>query len=187
MLRKSAAVLAVVLSVSNVSAVRAEPGPVVNWLMNEPASVFDIGMLRLEIGIRWWYERQEITKISKRRPGGIAFWPSYSFLDNRITMFARRIGEDMDTSERKSVCRELIDFMSREALVDPKTGQLFGGSKASSFSQYFQHSDYVNTSEPSNLQPRLDRIFVLKAFVVSEPQQTICRRALMSNKVYFEE
>jgi hypothetical protein len=43
---------------------------------------------------------------------------------------------------------------------------------------------YFGSAKPPS---RLDRIIVLKAFVRDSPQQTICRRDLLSNKVYFEE
>ena len=37
-----------VLMTINGRQLRAEPGPVGTWLMNEPASLWDLGMLRLE-------------------------------------------------------------------------------------------------------------------------------------------
>ena len=54
MLRKSTAVLAVVSCLVNTNTARAEPGSVVDWLMNEPASLFDVGMLRLQRATKRW-------------------------------------------------------------------------------------------------------------------------------------
>jgi len=49
MLRKLAVALAAVIYVATISPTRADPGPVVNWLISEPASLFDIGMMRLHM------------------------------------------------------------------------------------------------------------------------------------------
>ena len=189
MLRKSAAVLAVVLCLANVNATRAEPGPVVNWLMNEPASLFDVGMLRLDLWISIWGEHPRIIEIKQRFGSSSWAHPWYNFEENRIYVtISVHDGIDVDNAGRKAVCRELIDFMSRQAVVDPTTGKYVDDRlKVSAFAQRFEHRDYTKTSAPSDYQSRLDGIFVLRAFVGEDPRRTTCRRALMSNKVYFEE
>ncbi len=187
MLRKFAAALAVVLCLANANATRAEPGPVVKWLINEPASLFDIGMSRLATETTRWGRAKEIAELREQLGALIVFWSTYNFPDNRIFLsgLIQDIGDLL--ADRKAICRKLIDFMSIQALVDPKAGQLMPGVETSGFSIYFQHLGYVNKSAPSNYQSRLDRIFILEALVGDSPQQTICRRSLMSNKVYFEE
>jgi hypothetical protein len=187
MLRNAAAVLAVVLCLANTNATRAEPGPVVNWLMNEPASLFDIGMLQLTTTVWGWSDRKEIKQMSAQLGGTIWFAPMYQFDENRIYVAASvsdAVG--IDGAQRKAICKNLIEFMSRMALVDSVTGKPMMGFEHSGFSSEFAHLAYRSTSEPENYRVRLDRIFVLKA-IINESPQTTCRRDLLSNKVYFEE
>ena len=189
MLRKSAAAVAVVLCLANANAIRADPGPVVNWLMDEPASLFDVGMLRLDLLVEGWENHTEFLEIKQRF--GSSSWTNswYNFEENRIYVTISVFdGIDVDNAGRKAVCRELIDFMSRQAGVDLTTGKLIWDKmESSSFADSFEHRDYTKTSAPSDYQSRLDGIFVLRAVVGKDPQLTTCRRALMSNKVYFEE
>ena len=84
MLRKSAAVLSVVFCLSNVDTSRADAGPIVNWLMNEPASLFDIGMLHIRIDLEPLESEEELGGFG----GNVVVVPQYSFEKNRIQLLA---------------------------------------------------------------------------------------------------
>ena len=63
------------------SPVRAEPSPAVQWLMNEPASVFDIGMMRLEQKLKGY------NKLLSKNAGGdtmIVLW--YLWKKNQLAI-----------------------------------------------------------------------------------------------------
>ena len=75
------------------SSVSAEPSPTVNWLMDEPASLFDIGMLRLrqENDDRWLPRLSErISELSLLAKGEALQSSSvvYDIKENRITIGA---------------------------------------------------------------------------------------------------
>ena len=68
---KSFGLLIFILSMT-ASPVRAEPSPAVQWLMNEPASLFDIGMIRLEKKIKEYNQL-----VSEKAGGRVAILPWY--------------------------------------------------------------------------------------------------------------
>ena len=112
MLRKCAAVVAVVLCLANVNATRAEPGPVVNWLIAEQASLFDIGLSRLDIAAYrwsspWWtFNKEMVAQYGNS--------PIYVLVD---------VG-DLVTDMAKTACRSILGHLSNQANVNPETGSL---------------------------------------------------------------
>ena len=107
---------------------------------------------------RWGLRAKEIAELREQLGALIYFLSTYNFPDNRILLGAHIEEIGRDIAERKALCRKLIDFMSTQALVDPKSGQLMYGVEVSGFSVNFQHLGYVNKSAPSEYQSRLDRI-----------------------------
>lgn len=73
MLRKAAAVIAAVLYLANGNSTRADPGPVVDWLMNEPASLFDIGLLRLSLDANSWVHNKIVEQFAAKHGGPTFF------------------------------------------------------------------------------------------------------------------
>ena len=192
MLRKSAAVLAVVLWLGNVNATRADAGPVVNWLMSEPASLFDLGMLRLQTEATKWTRKSHIyNETMDAQYGtypGYEVW--YDWDENRIFVESYLLYEINIIDDAKQACRIMLDAISQNASVDPETGEptrTISGSPVSEFARYFRHSDYATKNTPDNYMTRLDKIFMLRAVVNPLGDSTTCFRPLLSNKVYFEE
>ena len=111
MFRKCAAVLAVVIYLASVGAVRAEPGAVGQWLMNEPASMFDLGMLRL-----WIYAKEidvDPNYEANLEIDGVSF---YKWDKNRIIIFYNVTQYNAAKFNPKVTCSTVI-----------KTARLRGG------------------------------------------------------------
>jgi hypothetical protein len=188
MLRKFAAALAVVLCLANANATRAEPGPVVKWLMNEPASLFDVGMLLLSQEASEWVRFKFVKEFAAKYGGQTFFLVDYDWDENRIYVSGYLTADIVGRTEQKAACKALIIFMSDLAGVDATTGRAYSALNSSSFSEHFGHADYEKTSQPKDYRSRLDQIFVLRAFIGPPAKQgTKCRRALISNEIYFEE
>lgn len=189
MLRNAAVALAAVICLATISPTRADPGPVVNWLMQEPASLFDLGMMRLHIEkFEWSNPRRTFNEEMKAQYGDIpVYLVFYNWRENRIYVLGAIKSQDLLLSkeEAKQVCKRIIGEISRLANVDPKTGTTNGDH--SIFADFFSHYDYENPKEPDNYKSKLDQIFVLAANVRVHNETTFCRRPLLSAKVYFEE
>ena len=187
MLRKCAAVLAVVSCLTGSTSIRAEPGPVRRYLMNEPISLFDLGMLKLEVRALDWSNGRALEEmVAQYGTSSPLFTVRYDWDENRIYVQGHVFEIVDDTATQKLFCNKLIEFISKWAGVDPQTGEVFAGVQGySQFAGEFSHMGYSNRNEPEDYLSRLDKIFVIKGFVGRKPVR--CVRALLSNKVYFEE
>ena len=158
--------LALALCALLTSPAKADPGPVVNWLVNEPASVFDIGMMQLRSHLK---EMESEWRLNPRKSayGPIQFHAFYDLEINRIGIqgwLDFREGE-LDLLERsvvESVCDDFFRSIRISAGVSEHTGDIAPGiSGGSFFSDFFNHVGYINKSAPENYQRRLDRIFTI--------------------------
>ena len=98
---------------------KADPGPVVGWLMKEPASLFDLGMLRLQ-------NRVTSTKdfvLKGMSGGGLPPVVIYSFDKNRI-----EIHYDTAPPFDKVVCKNTL------SLARGSIGAVYGGNRWQSLS-----------------------------------------------------
>lgn len=88
MLRKCAAVLAVVSCLTGATSIRAEPGPVGQWLMGEPASLFDIGMITLSTQMLFWSRPDTAYNIKLEEAYGrtAVYTVNYHWDENRIVV-----------------------------------------------------------------------------------------------------
>ena len=149
MLRK-AAILAAVLSLANANATRAEPGQVVNWMMNEPASLFDVGMLRLDRKLDRNFEKSD-------RQREVTSSVHYNWEDNRIIINAnifwlQKPKEDQMT-KFKDDCKSMIGDLRQVGGINRKTGGY--NVTPSVYSMNFQHFGYQPTRASEDLQIRL--------------------------------
>ena len=156
----------------------ADPGPVTNWLMNEPASLFDLGMLRLKLEVEKYTERV-FNNFSPKKTGAIG-WAEYDFSKNRIT-----IGYEAKTFARrkfnKSECKKYI------ANVQILIGQVIDGRPPpvgySNAAALFSHSQYVNSSEPQNYRKKLDDIFIIEIIM----DGGTCIGSMVSSDVVYKD
>jgi len=161
---------------------RAEPDPLVSWLMNEPATLFDIGMLRLN-------ETLDLIKPTFR--GDLIASASYSWEQNRIRIGASAVLEK-GRSDFKSVCKKVIKLIRRYGGGLPEFDPSYG-NYPSNYSEFFKHFDYERKNAPDKYRQKLDQIFQIEVEVVEEDavyDENVlarCDGPLMSNKVYFEE
>ncbi len=194
MLRKCAAVLAVVSCLAAVTSARAEPGPVGQWLMNEPASLFDIGMIRLKMEAKTWELQDfayntEMKEAYGQPPGYIA---GYDWDENRIVVQGWLGIKSEERPDAELACKKVLSLISDRAGVVPDTGKFSLSDMTNSvFADYFSHIGYEVKDAPEDYKSRLDQIFLIKAniLLVGEyPKQFFaCSRRLLSNKIYFEE
>ncbi len=198
MLRKCAAVLAVVSCLAAVTSARAEPGPVGQWLMGEPASLFDIGMIRLSIAASAWGRPYYAinTELKEAYGNSPTYKVEYDWDENRIVVTAFLIINSNERPDAELACKKLLSLISDQAWVASDTGKILVPDKTNShFADYFTHIGYERTgAAPEDYRSRLDQIFVIKGRIprlakgaeVYVPHVT-CSRRLLSNKVYFEE
>ncbi len=135
--------------------IRAEPSASIKWLMNEPASMFDLGMLRMRSSNKdfWTPELMEELHGEKLTLGDLGVGSVvYSWDENTISITAPLIGE---ATENK--CKGALSKYKQ--IISPWFDEsvLFGGFTATAF----EHINYANKSRPKDLNENLGKLLVL--------------------------
>jgi hypothetical protein len=151
----------------------AEPTSSINYLMNEPLSLFDAGMIQLRSYLHDHYDRiqdgrrlvkgeyLDIITASIIDPGIFYDWD-----ENRIKISTCFIfGKAQFTEQRlKDFMTFMINDLKSTFMIDPKSGkQLYP-----SFATFFQHAGYQKKNEPNNISDELCNITQLEIFTFLE-------------------
>jgi hypothetical protein len=141
----------------------AGPDKTASKLMITPASLWDIGMLRLEI---------KIDRIKTLARGLKAFDDThvqYNFDDDDIEVDLLSFQpHDLDTAT--SMCEAGLNTLQSNAGVDPDTGEVEQPATASRWSDLFYHYGYANADKFDF--NNLDKKFKLKCQVALDPTDT---------------
>ena len=120
------------------SLVSSDPGPATRYLMNEPASIFDLGMLRAERDLI--NTQSNMSKLIDQRYGREVYYEiglRYEF-DNDLLVFVLNLAQSGDD---KAVCSVVLDAYTER--VD------------TFLSKWFSHVDYQSTDQPDDLMKNL--------------------------------
>lgn len=158
-----------VLTTINSGPLRAEPGPVGRWLMDEPASLWDLGMARLKEHIFGWKGAHPLASYTK----GV----NYDWDQNRITI---SISKNKEKFEKEKCAFILNRVRTSGGIKDGKPDTLLGHSY---FSNLFSHIGYTHEKTPENYLQRLDKIFRVKVFL----KNGSCEGKLISNEVLYSD
>lgn len=158
-----------VLTTINSGPLRAEPGPVGKWLMEKPASLWDLGMLRLEEFVFGWKGAHPLANYSVR--------VSYDWDQNRI-MIEFFVEEEF----KKEKCAYIISRTRHSGGID-EDGKLSTTLNQSYYASFFSHMGYKTNEAPENYLRRLDKIFRVKVLF----KNGSCEGKLLSNKVLYSK
>jgi hypothetical protein len=140
------AVIAMVLTFNKLCI--AEPDSTVRYLMNEPASMFDLGMLKLKRDLDDWLKDPHVN-----------VFVSYDWNTNRIEI---KVSDTKDVYKIKKYarnwCDETICEIKRLLDVNCSTGKPLLPKMGSLLYDYFTHAGYVNKGGPKDPGGKLDNI-----------------------------
>ena len=143
--------------------VMAEPTPAVQYLMNEPVSMLDWGLYRMEEKIKKYFDFPDFPK------GGNpwVFEFNYNWDSNRI-MISVGIVRELD-SPAKDQCRNVISAIRGYALGNFWEGVKGDPQKNGSFlAKCFSHSGYTKTDIPEGLLKEIDQIIEIQVAVLDK-------------------
>lgn len=122
----------------------AGPDAAATYIMGEPASLMDIGMLRLE-----------------RHLDGAA-WVIYDWDSNTFVLTTFRPATEGDPGAQERACVEWVSEIRSLAAINKETGKPYG--QGSVFADMFTHTGFVRKNQPDNLLEQIDRMFQLRCF-----------------------
>ena len=142
-------ILAALLGVLVNGPAAADPGPVVNWLSRETASVFVMGMYHLNMELEKSHDQ---IKRHLRPTAVVSTNTIYDHDEIRIRSHCRSLH-----TLRKSLCRDLIQLLRIKGGV--ADGTLITPNLTSSYySDFFRHHGYSAVDAPKDYLSRLDHI-----------------------------
>lgn len=168
------------------TSIHAEPSNTLRFLIDEPMSMWDFGMYKLNKRL------DNLTLMPSRKTVNAAAY--YSSETNRIriitTLIIDKNSKDFsykaaNLHEARTVCGDIIKLIRGQFGVDPQKGTVhFGGN--SFVCNMFKHDSYQNKNEPKNLCGELDSMVELSAHVTTQENKDIhCQGQLVSNKVFY--
>jgi hypothetical protein len=147
------------------------PSPGVGWLQKEPASLYDVGMFRLEIYIkenRLFYIDPSAGVVEK--PPGVIYGKRevhYKPLENKLTIMMVTVNSKNDLSDsfNEGLCKKIVEHFRRSVIFDVGAAGLddsgkktFSYGRAASrraISSFFSHTNSVNMRRPKTLHDEL--------------------------------
>jgi hypothetical protein len=160
----------------------AGPDQTTDWLMDEKASIFDLGMMKL--GTR-------LEGIEESWPAGFSKpIVSYQWDEDVIKIFVFSLLEIKSVKVAKDGCREAFDSVRRSAGVNKENGGLLFEFNNTFFSDLFSHTGYVvgGSKEQDQRLKALDKKFNLACSVRTKEGKTIEGFSpLLSKGAYFKD
>jgi len=154
---------AFIIAVSAISNTEAAPSTSVKWLMNEPASLFDIGMVRMRIDNRerWTPElMKELNgknlKLDNFGVGSVV----YNWDENIITIGVGLIGNPTE-----DLCKDALGKYKKVISPVSKDSNL----RYVFMSNDFEHINYTSKSRPKNMDENISKLFVFTVGISDKP------------------
>lgn len=144
----------------------AEPTSTIRWLMNEPASLFDLGMLRLrEMNRVLWIPKllplldEGNLKIDRVGLGGVV----YSWEKNRINISVSTNGK-IDENTCRALLREYKNIIANQYYslkTDQKLRKKMVKSSESMLASTFDHVNHSSKSGPKRWREKVADIMTI--------------------------
>ena len=148
---------------------RAEPGPVGKWLMSEPLTLWDYGMMNIE------RDAKQAAENIKKTGGRWIAWVRYSWDNNEIDItlfvvdFKGTITHETCNDTRRSFLAELLNAYGLYS--EEKAGEL----AHQAISWWFSHKGFESKSRDEKLEENLARIVFVAVRLRKDNSGITCR------------
>ena len=168
-------VVGLVLVVSISTNPRAEPGPIGRWLMNEPLTLWDRGMMRAqEVADR--AGKQVVREVGAR---GFAV-ANYNWENNEINFslfvfgFHGKLSHDICNQTRRSFISKLAGYSIKQNAerVRKEIPELV--------SRWFSHIGFESKSRDKKLGEKMARIIFVGVFLNGKQKSIMCKERIRS-------
>ena len=152
-MRSRTMILALVVAVVVVPvSTHARTSRTVEYLMSEPLTLWDSGLMRLS----------EHVRVTVQEAAGIYAFVStgYDWDSGRLLieiMHAAQPSDSLDTATAKALSLETVNRVRKSLRVDPATG-LTGYAQHSYLASFFSHRSVLGDGEPDSMGDDLDKI-----------------------------
>jgi hypothetical protein len=161
--------LPLIVLLAAAAAVHAEPSSQVKWLMNEPVTLWDLGLYNTEKTLRQAID----TDGDFNYPMGLASGCSviYDWETNRITLelwVLRRADPDNLAAGRNKLTIKQAKMIAAEVFRDVRSAFTHRNDGTSTVASGFQHRGFVGRTEPPGIAEEMGRITQIQLLVIGE-------------------
>ena len=151
---------------------QAEPGPIGRWLMSEPLTLWDIGMIRAE---------EEASRAAKASSPDLGFsrWGGarYSWENNEIELYMYAVGYEGEPTHEK--CNEVRQTFIRDLVYWGDNDDALRLILTDTISEWFSHEGWQKQSRDEKIGEKMARITFVEV-VLSGPKGLIsCRDRIL--------
>ena len=174
------------------SVTQAEPSKTLEYLMNEPASMLDIGIFKLNRELDNSDSEFNYADKSLKKIAAVA---SYDYEKNKLIIdFRYRLNLYLFTTkgwDAKDVCKDQLSRVRRKFGFD-YSGERNKDSEAMlreflSTANYFIHSGYKRTNMPKNFGTEIENISYVRIDIWGGKPSARCEGGLYSKEVLFHD
>ncbi len=170
------------------SSTYAQHSAAIQSLLREPASLFDLGMYRLNEALKNGSIYYDPEFNERKLSIGVTYYPA----DNQVIIFASdgniKNGAGNFT-QAKTWGREAIRAIRVEFGIDSESGTIFSSDKCSTLYSYFIHYDNTDWDRAKNLGKELDGITQIRASIgiTGTKNYEYCSGPLVSKEIHFKD
>jgi hypothetical protein len=180
-MKKSIVIMGIILALATQAQPSwAEATQTVLKVMNEPLSMFDWGMYRLEERLQNVLE----VRFGKNRPPLVV---SYDNSLNRLQIFVGGIEKFQNEQEAKRFCKAVVKYIKMDLFINVDTGDLVDERAGSAAGRYFMHL-YGETQAEKAAAKEIDKLTEIGVNVVTKDMRIFfCRAPLLGTDIFFSE
>lgn len=149
----------------------AGPDATTNWLMDEPASMLDLGLLRLNM------------QLQQAKLGSASFnWDT-----NRVQIYTFQYFNEVqsDETDPEALCRKWVMDVRAEGFISEETGKAL--YDYSSYSAHFTHAGFKRKSTPDKLEQSVDSLTELSCLIMVGTERTRVTAPLLGTAIFVEK
>lgn len=154
----------------------AEPDATARFLMNDPITLMDFGIYRLENDIKAF---QNALKIKQQKPHTVLV--DYFWDENRIKIILS-YGDTLNPPKKEIEIEigKVVRLLKQKFGVDA-AGKIRHASGYSGIAEYFSHKSYVSQNRPPNLEKDIDKMIEIRVvyYVQNYTRYFECRNKLV--------
>jgi hypothetical protein len=156
----------------------ADPNTTAQFLMDDPVSLLDFGVYKLENEIK--VHRKAL--VIKRQPPHTVF-VDYNWEENKIEI--KLAYGDVGNPPIAEIKREIITILGtlKKILGVSPAGKAYHKDGFSSVPEYFSHKGYISKNKPKNVEKEIDQLVEFKVvyYVQNYSRYFECKNSLISD------
>lgn len=158
----------------------AAPGETTNYLMSEPASLFDLGFAQLTT-------RLSNAKVEVAKGVPLIIWTNYNYDDDKIEITGLVVTNNQEFLKNTAdICKLVIANIRTELLINPKTLTPYNSDSVSNFfvGTHFYSARKIPPDIENSLERMVNLIGIVRLDNTDKSPITTCKAGLIDKDIY---